>query len=137
MQTISYQHLLSPAMHRSVAASRKFHLNEAARLETEIDLLTHEGHALVRAKNPQLAAKGRRCLVKAEAKRDVLSAHLIEATELTDYDEQEPDAAWLSRAFIAAADAGRALHRAVNDAPNPAYARQPNPAFSRPKRRAA
>lgn len=123
MQTISYAHLLSPAMHSSVSAKREQHLHEAARLETEVDLLTHEGRALIKSKNPQLAAKGRRSLAKAEAKQEVLRAHLIRATDLTDYDEPEPNAAWLGRAFMAAAEAGRSLHRFVTESPNPAYAR--------------
>ncbi len=90
MQT--YLHLLSPAMHSSVAAKREHHLQEAARLDTEIDLLTLEGRAFVKAKNPQFAARGRLYLEKANAKREVLRAHLIAATDLTDYAEPEPSA---------------------------------------------
>lgn len=130
MQTISYLHLLSPAMHPSVAVTRQHHLTEATRLETEIDLLTHEGHGLVRAKDPQLSAKGRRCLAKAEAKREVLRAHLIEATDLTDYAEREPEPAWYSRALSAASEAASSFHSSAADKPNPIYARQPNFKFA-------
>lgn len=122
MQT--YLHLLSPAMHRTVAPLREHHLTEAARLETEIDLLTLEGRALVKAKNPQFANKGRLYLEKADAKRAALRAHLIAATELTDYSDPEPSEAWYSRALTAAAEAGRTFQRSDLDTPNPIYARQ-------------
>lgn len=125
MQT--YLHLLSPAMHSSVAAKREHHLTEAARLETEVDLLTHQGRALVKAKESQLAAKGRTLLNFADHQREVLRTHLMVATDLTDYAEPEPSDAWYSRALTAAAEAGRSFQRAALEAPNPAYARQ-NPA---------
>lgn len=121
MQT--YLHLLSPAMHVSVAATREQHLIQAAQLETEIDLLTHEGRAMRTAKDPDIAAKGRLQLDKAAANRALLRHHLTQATELTDYGDPEPDLAWLSRALTAAAEAGRSLHRRVLETKNPNYVR--------------
>lgn len=99
----TYLHLLSPAMHSCVASLREKHLQAAAELETEIDMLEHHGRAMRTAKDATIAMQGRARMRAASRLRIKLAAHLAKATNLTDYDEDaHVDTDWLARAMRSA-----------------------------------
>ncbi|MES2596404.1 MAG: hypothetical protein V4662_13750 [Verrucomicrobiota bacterium] len=100
----SYHHLLSPAIHSSVASTREKHLQAAAKLDSEAEILEFKGTAKLRAKDANIAAEGREEIRQAQTLRSRLALHLARATDLTDYDDDAGiDQDWLARAMTSAA----------------------------------
>lgn len=98
-------HLISPPMCAAGAAQRESYLIQADQLETAADLAEHHGRAMVKARNADIAAKGRALLKSAKQCRENIAVLLAAATDLTDYDEDgRLDPAWMARAMNAAAE---------------------------------